>query len=389
MLEEILNEIIKEAKTGQVEIDNDTWPIAFNTVILEDNYEKIVWNDQNNITLMIKNKERLLELLENYIEIEFQKQRKTITFFSDKEKNHIKWLIAYLFVNATTEDFLSPVKLVTRNIRFLKDTTFDFLETPLEVKMSENLLNSTLVVQKNTNSTSMETPFRIDMYLKNVIDGKEVRYNLPSIYYGIRNTTCFIYSIMMPKQKSEMSEEEKTFNKKINRILYKINDGTKELESQEYFDYKSGLSDYYPEDNISDVTHSFLLAINTFISLLQMKKINNIKVVTYLPLRYQSRELAANRVEEIQTKNENEENYNKANELRERNEHIQENITNKVIRTIRRLALQNPNIKIVQLPYEIDEFLGANIDGRKPVENEILQNTDLRVKIKSIPASYD
>ena len=391
MLEEILNEIIKEAKTGQVEIDNDTWPIAFNTVILEDNYEKIVWNDQNNITLMIKNKERLLELLENYIEIEFQKQRKTITFFSDKEKNHIKWLIAYLFVNATTEDFLSPVKLITRNIRFLKDTTFDFLETPLEVKMSENLLNSTLVVQKNTNSTSMETPFRIDMYLKNVIDGKEVRYNLPSIYYGISNTTCFIYSIMMPKQKSEMSEEEKKFNKKINRILYKINDGTKELESQEYFDYKSGLSDYYPEDNISDVTHSFLLAINTFISLLQMKKINNMKVVTYLPLRYQSRELAANRVEEIQTKNENttNDNYNKANELRERNEHIQENITNKVIRTIRRLALQNPNIKIVQLPYEIDEFLGANIDGKKPVENEILQNTDLRVKIKSIPTSYD
>ena len=33
MIEEILNEIIKEARNGQVVIDNETWPIAFNTII--------------------------------------------------------------------------------------------------------------------------------------------------------------------------------------------------------------------------------------------------------------------------------------------------------------------------------------------------------------------
>lgn len=372
MIEEILNEIIKEAKNGQVEIDNETWPIAFNTVIVEDNVEKIVWNNQNNTTLVIKNKNRLLAVLEEYIKLELEKQRKTNRFFSDVERNQIKWLISYLFVNATTEDFLSPVKLVTKNIRFLKDTTFDFLEKPLEVQTDENLLNSKLVIQKNTNSTSMETPYRIDMSLVNTIDGKEVKYDLPSVYYGIRNDICYIYSVMSPKQKKEMTEEEKKFNKKINRILYKINDGTKDLETQEYFDYKEGKSDYYPEGNITDVTHSFLLAINTFISLLQIKNIKNVKIVTYLPLRYQSRELAAQGRSEEQQQ-----------EFEERNNQIQMNATNKIIRSFRRLALQNPNITIEQLPYEVDEYLGATIDQKQSLENEILKSTYLNKKIKT------
>ena len=321
---------------------------------------------------MIKNKNRLLAVLEEYIKLELEKQRKTNRFFSDVERNQIKWLISYLFVNATTEDFLSPVKLVTKNIRFLKDTTFDFLEKPLEVQTDENLLNSKLVIQKNTNSTSMETPYRIDMSLVNTIDGKEVKYDLPSVYYGIRNDTCYIYSVMSPKQKKEMTEEEKKFNKKINRILYKINDGMKDLETQEYFDYKEGKSDYYPEGNITDVTHSFLLAINTFISLLQIKNIKNVKIVTYLPLRYQSRELAAqDRSEEQQQ------------EFEDRNDQIQMNATNKIIRSFRRLALQNPNITIEQLPYEVDEYLGATIDQKQSLENEILKSTYLNKKIKT------
>ena len=54
MIEEILYEIVKEAKNGQVEIDNETWPIAFNTIIVEDDVEKFVWNNKNNTTLVIK-----------------------------------------------------------------------------------------------------------------------------------------------------------------------------------------------------------------------------------------------------------------------------------------------------------------------------------------------
>ena len=379
MLEEIFDEIIKEAKTGQVIIDNDAWPVAFNTIIYEDDKEKILWNDNNNTTLRIKEKAKLLELLEMYIDIELKKQRKTITFFSDKERNHIKWLITYLFVNATTEDFMIPEKLVTRYIRFLNDDTFDCLEKPLEIKMDKNLLESTLRVQKKINSTSMETPYRIDMELVSTINNQEVVYPLPSIYYGVANKKCYVYSVMMPKAKKELTEEEKKFIKKVNRQLYKINQGVQELENPDYFTYKEGKSDYYPEENISDVTHSFILAINTFISLLQVRKINEIRLATYLPLRYQSRELAAQKKDGQQRE-----------EFEERNDYIQQNITNKIIRTFRRLALQNPSVVIKRLPYEVDEFLTSTITPTKgKIENPVLANTDKKVKIKAIPQMYD
>ncbi len=369
MIEKTFYEIIKEAKNGQVEIDNDKWPIAFNTIIIEGNVEKVLWNDNNNITLLIKNLNKLLELLNIYVELELEKDRKTITFFSDKKKNQIKFIITYMFVNATTEDFLSPIELVERQISFLKDDTFDFLDMPLTIDMGEKFINSELSIKKSINSVSMETPNRIDLALLGRIENQECKYNFPSIYYGISNGTCYIYSVMMPKSKREVSAEEVKFNKKINRILYKINNGIKDIESQEYFDFIEGKSDYYPEDNITDVTHSFLLAINAFISLLQVKNIKNINVVTYLPIRYQSRDLAAKAKDKAQRI-----------EFEERNNQIQTNITNKIIRTFRRLSSQNPNIAIEQLPYEVDEFLGISIEDGQLINNELLKDTNLNVK---------
>jgi hypothetical protein len=182
---------------------------------------------------------------------------------------------------------------------------------------------------------------------------------------------------MSPKIKQNQSEEEKKFQKKINRILYKINDGTKELETQEYFDYLEGKIDEYPEENITDITHSFLLAINTFLSVLQVRRIKDIRLVTYLPLRFQSREIAASQRSDEERK-----------EFEERNEQIQRNITNKLIRTFRRLSIQNPNIVIEQLPYEVDEFLSAKVDSGKPITNEILSDTSLKIKLKSVQEFY-
>ena len=190
MVEKILNEIIKEAKNGQVIIDNETWPIAFNTVIFEGNTEKILWDEKNNIILRIKDKKRVVELLEEYIDLEIQKNRKSIAFINDKERNRIKWLISYLFVNATTEDFLIPERLISRYIAFLKDKTFNTLENGIEIRLNELFENRLLRVIKKTNSTSMETPYRIDVSIVEKEGDNEVTYNLQSVYYGICNDKC-------------------------------------------------------------------------------------------------------------------------------------------------------------------------------------------------------
>lgn len=378
MIEEILNEIIKEARNGQVVIDNETWPIAFNTIIYEGNTEKILWDEKNNIILRIKDKKRVVELLEEYIDLEIQKNRKSIAFINDKERNRIKWLISYLFVNATTEDFLIPERLISRYIAFLKDKTFNTLENGIEIRLNELFENRLLRVIKKTNSTSMETPYRIDVSIVEKDGDNEVTYNLPSVYYGICNDKCYIYCVMTPRKKIETEQEEK-LRKKINRTLYKINKDLEKLESSEYYDYKEGKSSYYPEDNISDVTNSFLFSINTFLSLLEVKKKKKVKVITYLPLRYQSREIATREKDD-----------DIREELERRNDLIQANITEKIIRTFRRLSYENPDVEIENYPYEVDAFLSLNIGPTYTrMENPVLTNTGLNVKISAIPSLYD
>lgn len=75
-----------------------------------------------------------------------------------------------------------------------------------------------------------------------------------------------IYSLMKPKNNNKDNTEENDFyEKKISRLMYKINDGISNYEMGEYYDYKEGNSKYYPEGNITDVTPSFVLSLNIFI----------------------------------------------------------------------------------------------------------------------------
>ena len=74
----------------------------------------------------------------------------------------------------------------------------------------------------------METPYKLTFTLKN----NEDTHELPSIYYGIVEENgikkCYVYGILASK-----NNENNRFNKKINRLLYKINDGV--IDSKEYY----------------------------------------------------------------------------------------------------------------------------------------------------------
>lgn len=361
----IFKELIKEANIGNVIIDDESWPIAFNTKILEEN--KIYENENNFSTLIIKDKEEFFKLLRKYLKLELEKNRKIPKFYKNISHNKIKWLMAYLFVNATCSDFSNPNEYIRREISFLEDNTFDYLDDGIDIDM-ECFSDSKLRIKHEVSSTSMETPNKINLSLIKNIDNKEVEYNLPSIYYGIDNDTCYIYGILSPKPKKNISSEENKYDKKINRILYKLNSGIK--ESQDYFDFKEGLSSFYPEGNITDVTHSFVLSLSIFLGLLKNKNINKVKAVPYLPVRYASRFLTAINKEDI----------DKQKELLERNDKIQNNITNKFIRTFIRLSSQDKSISIESYPYEIDEYLTINLNKPKEVSNELLSNVKLKIK---------
>lgn len=357
MIEEILKEIINEAQYGKVIIDKEEWPISFNTIIEDKEYI----GREDNVTLVINDKDKFIKLLEEYVNLELKLNRKTPHFYNDELRNKIKWIISYLFVNATTEEFLNPIDLVNRRIKFLKDETLTYLNNGIEIDINDIITDSKLCIKNESSPVSMETPNKISLSINN----NNSTFNLPNIYYGIDNGTCYIYSLLSPKNKKDLTEEDIKYNKKINRFLYKLND--KVLDTDEYYDFKNNDSNYYPEGNITDVSVSFIFALNIFLSILEKNNIKKIKVVPYLPLRYKSRDI-------VSEKNNN-------NDLIERNNNIQNNLTNKFIRTFLRLAYHNKNIEIESYPYELDEFLTININSNnKEINNMLLENINNKVE---------
>ena len=316
---DIFYEVINEAKNGCVLIDNDPFPICFNTIINEKKLE--IGKDYP--TLNIKNEEEFFKYLDIYLEKELNLNRKHPNFIKDKEKNFRKLLISYLFVNSSITDFENPVNMLKRTISFIDDSTFEGINTKINL---QTLLNSDLSIKNEIQSVMMETKNKMtfNLFLEDDF------YTLPCISYGIDNETCYIYSIMQ--------------------------DNVLDSDTDEYKEYLKEKGDYYPE-NITDVTISFILSLSLFIKLLENKNITKIKAVTYLPLRYLSRDEFANN-----------------DSLVDRNNSIQDNASNKFIRTFLRCIYHIEGIEILSLPYEVDEYLTLRINNTKNINNELLND---------------
>lgn len=367
-MKEIFYELIKEACDGEVYIDNEPWPCGFNTRIFKDGQELEYFNENNKSILVIKEEDRFFDLLDQYIELEIEADRKYYKIYSDVVRNKVKAIMTYMFVNANTEEFLNPEDMLRRRISFLNDNTFNYLDDGDEIVLEDFMFNSNIKVKRSVHPLVMETPYKMEISLVNRDNINEVECPLADITYGIADESgekvCYVYSVMKPKEKKDISVEEKAYQKKVNRALYKLNDGVMEQEGEEFIAYKNGESDYYPE-NITDVTHGFVLALTTFISLLQKEEITKIRAVPYLPVRYLGREVAASKVLDDARRL----------ELVERNDRIQSNATEKFIRTFRRVAYHMEDaMELWGLPYEQDEYLTYKLYGKQEkLNNEMLE----------------
>ena len=329
MVEELFMEVVNEAQNSSVNI-NGPFNIGFNTIMDGKNY----MGDKNITTLVIKDKKLFLELLEEYVSI--AKYSSIPNYYSDREK--IKICIAFLFVNATTEDFLDPISYLHRRINFFNDDTFRHLKEV--VRENDDITGTPIIAINKSQSILMETPYVMTFQ---VTDGTST-YPLPKISYGIVNNTCYIYAVQDVKEK-----EDGDFYKTIRRKLYKLNKGIE--KDEDLIAYEKGETDYYPEYNINDVTMSFVYALDIFIDMLKNKGITTIKVVTYLPLRYLSRDIAATE--------------QNRDDFYERNLRIQKNLTNKLARTFRRFTFVRNDLELASYPYELDEYLTLKVHNKE------------------------
>jgi hypothetical protein len=309
--------------------------------------------------------------------------RKTANFLDNIEYNKMKMLIAYLFINFSTEDFLNPVSAIRRNIDFMHDKTFNYLDEGYVVQLGGKFGGSDIYLQRHQQSVMMETPWKMEISICKWIDDEMLSCPLADVSYGIREENgeqvCYVYSMMKPKEKGESSDREKLFRKRLNRELFKLNEGVLEQESEAFRRYKNGEEKEYQE-NVTDVTQSFVLSLSIFVSMLQKEGISKIKVVPYLPVRYLGRQLAALSVIDPVRRE----------ELEERNKRIQDNCTNKFMRTFRRVAYHmGDDLEMHTVPYEVDEFMTFALKSKShDLNNPILDEVSNAILDDSIDLSY-
>lgn len=344
--------IIKNTKNGSIEI-----PI-YNENIKEVerrtfNITLTINDPSNEFNLYIKDKNKFIDLLYEYVGILIAKG-------SIKNNNDIIYYLTLIWCNCTYEDLNNPEVFIQKYIAFENNQLF---ENHVFAHAIPELLDSDILITITKQNPNYETPYLFKLTIKN----GNFEYYLPSISYGIYNNCCYIYTI----QNKNLFSNDINYEKKIKRLLYKLNDKVRTIESSEYLSYQNG-DDYYPE-NISDVSPSVILSLSCFLKLLYEKKIQKVKVVPYLPLRYKNKEdyyqkLYAYKEKFGDSKKELVDEYEK--------EHlkIQQNLTEKFIRNFRRIHFHFPNIKITSFPMDLDECMHLYISEFGIADNILLSS---------------
>ena len=178
----------------------------------------------------------------------------------------------YLFLKMTPYDFLDIYSFLDKQISFLKnDNIFDKYNTNMYGYTANNIVGHYqdyyIVAEKQANNVAFETD--TNMSFKLVDKETRATYDLPMIHYAISDNTCYIYGLQ--------NKEEPNKDKKIERALYKLNKGI--------------------ENNNNHP--SFVLALKTFIDMLNDNGISDIKVPLLEVLNYDYHAILGNRTKEM------------------------------------------------------------------------------------------
>lgn len=287
IIEIFYEQMIPQINSKEIlEIDGVQYNIGFNVNI---NNKKEIINNENLPMLNISDVNKFNKVLTDYINEAIKifddptmNDFKEMACGSDK-KEQIKYLLMILFSNAREDDFKNPVSFIVMQLQFLKNKEIVNKFNDYKQISYVDKLDSYIEVTSKQQTPNLETPYVFSSRLVKNIDGVNYYYDFPNISYGINDNNVYIYTI---QGKNRKDKEKTKYEKNINRLLYKINDGV--VKSKEYLDYKDGNDSYYPE-NIIDVTHANVVALTIFLSVLEKMEYQNIIVVDYLPLRYLSK----------------------------------------------------------------------------------------------------
>ncbi len=360
------DEIINEASTGRVDCFF-MMNLLFSTYIREENKTiEAKKNDDGRYLiprLVIKNKESFNKLLTEYLALARKKYDLSIyqdelTFADVENYEQVinKIILTTLWANATYDDFSESEEFLRKQIAFLKDETFSEYEEPTIVGYSETL--GGYVEVENVQETILnETPYSLKI---SVIEPEtNERYTFPLVRYGIEDNKCYIYAV----QKNKKYDEENKFKKRVNRRLFQIG---------ENFDTKNDTYENYGEGNLKDVSASFVVASNIALGLLASKGITDIVVPSILIERWNAKETG------IIVKSKREENSQEyIDSNKEEHNKIQNNLTEKLLRTFLRIVSHNKTFNVTAYPFDIDSSLHIKTSEELDCNNTLLNETFL------------
>lgn len=277
----------------------------------------------------IKNIDQFERKLEEYIQA-IQNSGKN--FYKLDEEHTISSYFYYLVKTLTNSDSQDLTKYIEVFTNFVKDNIFSSLlnERKIgEIELDKGEKQEYAVLAKRTEEYyGSETPYT----MRYALEKKGFKYTMPFVRYGISEKEAYIYSI---QRKGKIK-----FNypriKKINGKFNKVNSGIK---------------------NERDITPSMLISATMFMGMLKKAGIKKVKVADFLTRRFGHYIGISSNYEEASR--------------------IQENITNKFLRTYTRLVSQFDGIEISSYPNDVDSYmsieLGDKITSSNPLLNEFFR----------------
>ena len=363
-VKDLFKTIAKEASTGRVDC-GIKYNVLFETKINGELTFSIPEDIKNNgmyyvPTLEINNEEEFFNTLSEY----YEKAKAFYTGKIDELDDFDKTILTCLWNNATMEDFQNPINYINKYISFM-DKPFDVSDEYESIGYSE-ILDSDIEISLKEEKCKQETPYAL--YVRSSNDG--VYFDFPVVRFGIKDDTAYIYAVQQvmktKKQIDAESEETKQYGKKIHRKLFKVNEN---LVKEDEIDNINN-----PE-NLTGINPSALVSLSILFSKLEEVGIANIEVPSFLPVRYNSKEKAyLIKIEQLKSRGHTSEEleyiYDK---LVQEHEDIQRNISDKLLRNIRRLEYNFNNIDVTSYPMELDTSTHINLSEYESCNNPLLQ----------------
>ena len=310
ILDIFYNEIIGEMEEGTLSI-GDLKPAI-----------KLSFKENNHSYVKINDKRTFDKALISYV-------KKSISFYYNDIYSYIniKSAISYVFANITLNDY--------DNIENYLNLRSSFLDENYNEEVNDSFLGYASNISITRSKDFLEAP---GCFKYTITDGENI-FELPTIYYGIKDDCAYVYAIQ------NKNKNNNNLQKKINRLLYKINEGYSEENYDETL-------------NGRDIPMSFAASLILFIKYLKTKNINGIKLIGNMPVRHKAHIESNNRRLNYHKKIYTDQEYVEYEKEIERKNDVYNNVHKRLFRTFYRV-LKEGNVLSVIPP---DEVISSNFN---------------------------